>query len=143
MSTVHVPTLMCCIPHNGRKLSRILHFCGNSRKFSPRKSVFKRLDTALVGVVTGLLQIRKKVFSAKSISKQFVEVFSCYDYKETHCCTKCNYIHVGVGTILLLEAKLCIKVMPLIQIDMYCCWNSKGWGAMAPWRLFLRLYFKV
>ena len=35
----------------GRKLSRISRFCGDSRKFSLRKSIFKQLDTALVGVV--------------------------------------------------------------------------------------------
>ena len=35
----------------GRKLSRISHFGGDSRKFSPRKSIFKQLDTVLVGVV--------------------------------------------------------------------------------------------
>ena len=35
----------------GRILSRISRFCGDSRKFSLRKSIFKLLDTALVGVV--------------------------------------------------------------------------------------------
>ena len=34
-----------------RKLSRILRVCGDSRKFSLRKSIFKQLDTALVGMM--------------------------------------------------------------------------------------------
>ena len=40
-------------------------FCGNSRKFSPRKSIFKQLDTALVGVVYWVTANSRKVFSAK------------------------------------------------------------------------------
>ena len=35
----------------GRNLSRISRFCDDSRKFSLKKSIFKQLDTTLVGVV--------------------------------------------------------------------------------------------
>ena len=42
------------IPYSGllswEKTLQISRFCGDSRKFSPRKSIFKQLDTALVGV---------------------------------------------------------------------------------------------
>ena len=48
----------------GSRLSRISRFCGHSRKFSPRKSIFKQLDTALVDVVHWV------------IYKQFAKVFS-------------------------------------------------------------------
>ena len=59
----------------GRKLSRISCFCGDLQKFSPRKSIFKQLDTALVGVVHVSANSRK--FSLrKCIFKQFAKVFS-------------------------------------------------------------------
>ena len=48
----------------GRKLSRILRFCGDSRKLSPLKSIFKQLDTVLVGVMLGYHKF-VKVLSAK------------------------------------------------------------------------------
>ena len=60
----------------GRKLSRISRFCGDSRKFSQRKSIFKQLDTALVGVVHGVTTNSRKFSPRKSIFKQFVKVFS-------------------------------------------------------------------
>ena len=53
-----------------RKLLRILCFCGDLRKFSPRKSIFKQLDTALVGVVHWVTANSRKFSPRKSIFKQ-------------------------------------------------------------------------
>ena len=55
----------------GRKLPC---FCGDSRKFSPRKSIFKQLDTALVGVVHWVTANSRKFYPRKSIFKQFAEL---------------------------------------------------------------------
>ena len=61
----------------GENFIAILRFCGDSRKFSPRKSIFKRLDTVLVGVVHWITGSKfAKVFSAKiyfqAIRKSFL-----------------------------------------------------------------------
>ena len=61
---------------HGRKPSRILRFCGNSQKFSPRISIFKQLDTALVSVVHWVTANLRKFYLRKSIFKQFTKVFS-------------------------------------------------------------------
>ena len=55
---------------------RISRFCGDSRKFYPRKSIFKQLDTALVGVVHWVTANFRKFSLRKSIFKQFAKVFS-------------------------------------------------------------------
>ena len=60
----------------GRKLSRISRFGGDSQKFSPRKSIFKQLDTALVDVVHWIPVNSRKFSHQKSIFKQFAKVFS-------------------------------------------------------------------
>ena len=60
----------------GRKLSRISHFCGDSRIFSTRKSTFKQLDTVLVGVVHWVTANSLKFSPRKCIFKQFSKVFS-------------------------------------------------------------------
>ena len=60
----------------GRKLSRILRFCGDSRKFYPRKSIVKQLDTVLVGVVHWVTANSQTISPRKSIFKQFAKVFS-------------------------------------------------------------------
>ena len=46
------------------------------RKFSPRKSVFKQLDTVLVGMVHWVTTYSRKFFPRKSVFKQFAKVFS-------------------------------------------------------------------
>ena len=46
------------------------------REFSPRKSLFKRLDTVLVGVVHWVTANSRKFSTRKSIFKQFAKVFS-------------------------------------------------------------------
>ena len=58
----------------GRKLSRISRFCGDLRKFSPRKSIFKQLDTALVGVVHWVTA-NSRVFFAKMYFQAIRESF--------------------------------------------------------------------
>ena len=72
----------CVLQHHiasffrGRKLSRISCFCDDLRKFSLRKSIFKQLDTALVGVVHWVTANSQKFSPRKSIFKQFAKVFS-------------------------------------------------------------------
>ena len=51
----------------GRKLLRISCFCGDLRKFSPRKSIFKQLDTALVGVVHWVTANSRKFFPRENL----------------------------------------------------------------------------
>ena len=57
------------LPYSGflsrERTSRISRFCGDSRKFSLRKSIFKQLDTALVGVVHWVNANSQKFSSAK------------------------------------------------------------------------------
>ena len=60
----------------GRKLSRISCFCADSRKFSPRKSILKQLDTTLVGVVHWVTTNSRKFCPRKSNFKQLAKVFS-------------------------------------------------------------------
>ena len=55
----------------GRKLSRISRVCGDSQKVSPRKSIIKQLDTALVDVVHWVTAnsrkfLRENLFSSNS-----------------------------------------------------------------------------
>ena len=45
-------------------------------KFSPRKSIFKQLDTAIVGMVHWVTENSRKFSPRKSIFKQFEKVFS-------------------------------------------------------------------
>ena len=51
-------------------------FCGDSQKFSLRISVFKQLDTAIVGVVHWVTTNSRKFPPRISIFKQFAKVFS-------------------------------------------------------------------
>ena len=60
----------------GRKLSQISRFCGDLRKFSQRKSIFKQLDTALVGMVHWISANSRKFSLRNSTFKQFAKVFS-------------------------------------------------------------------
>ena len=124
----------------GRKLSRILRFCGDSRRFSPRKSIFKQLDTALVGVVcTGLLQIRK--FSPAKIPLYGSQLNGLIFVKYTIVLV---YILSSVVKFLCtflsnINFKLIVQFTPqdfLMTVRTFCwvwSYRARELGLLTPW----------
>ena len=113
-----------------KKRSQILHFCDDFRKFSPRKSIVKQLDTTLVGVAHRVTANSRKFFSTnnylQTIHNSFiVRVIFCGG----------SYTYVCILEVNTASTYTCCGVAPVVEqliicgLTGNCEYRKKNWFA--------------